>query len=80
MTVGTNLTGGLALHIRRVDGDNTMPARELGAALGRYLDDDGCKGCVDLVADFVERTNPDKELGAGALAELIAAEFNLDEE
>jgi hypothetical protein len=34
---------------------------------------------IDVIA-FVERANPDKRLGAGSLAELIVAEFDLDKE
>lgn len=74
----TNIIDQIAQHIRIVDGGNKLPARDLGEKIGNYLDDDGCKGCVDLVADFVARINPDKRMGAGALAEVIAAEFGLD--
>lgn len=76
----TTIADQIAQHIRAVDGDNTMPARDLGTALGRHVVTDDCQGRIDQFADFVARTNPDKQLDAGALAELIVAEFNLDEE
>ncbi|GAA0494182.1 hypothetical protein Ade02nite_20590 [Paractinoplanes deccanensis] len=68
----------LAIHdlvnlIRDVDGDNSLSSYELGLELYYRL---GVTGVVG----FVERTNPDKRLGAGQLAELIVAEFNLDKE
>lgn len=75
----TGIVNDIAQHIRFVDGGNRMPARDVGIEVGRFVETDGCQGCVDLVADFVARTNPDKRMGAGALAELIVAEFNLDE-
>jgi hypothetical protein len=66
--------------IREVDGSNRMSAVNLGATLASRL----CVFYDDLYAEdviaFVERTNPDKQLDAGRLAELIVAEFDLDEE
>ncbi len=80
MTV--SITDQIAQHIRIVDGGNKMPARDLGREIALYLGHkpNGVRyDSADLVG-FVERTNPDKTMGAGALAELIVAEFNLDEE
>ena len=79
------LVDDLAQFIRRVDGDNRMYPRSLGARIADFVN--GVNGLVDgpneirnRYADFVERTNPDKRMGAGALAELIMAEFGLDKE
>jgi hypothetical protein len=71
----------LAEVIREIDGANKMSPTDLGARLASrliafYGDDE--LYAHDVIA-FVERTNPDKRLGAGALAELIVAEFDLDE-
>jgi hypothetical protein len=82
----TTLTGDIAAIIREVDGDNTMPAADLGWELACRLADAMHDFYVkhDLYADvimrFVERTNPDKRMGAGRLAELIVTEFELDKE
>jgi len=70
----------IADMIREVDGDNRMSPTNLGATLASRL----CVFYSDLevtdVIEFVERTNPDKQMGAGRLAELIVAEFDLDKE
>jgi hypothetical protein len=71
----------IAEVIREIDPDNRLPLAELSATLTNrlitfYGDED--LFAADIVA-FVERTNWDKQLGAGALAELIVAEFGLDE-
>jgi hypothetical protein len=59
-------------HIRRVDGGNKLSPHELGMELYYRFGNTGVVG-------FVERVNPDKRLGAGRLAELICAEFDLRE-
>ncbi|WP_045740802.1 hypothetical protein [Actinoplanes rectilineatus] len=68
--------------IREVDGANRMTATGLGAVLAERLV--VFYGAAELnvsdVVEFVVRTNPDKQLGAGVLAELIVAEFGLDAE
>jgi hypothetical protein len=71
----------IAAHIRRVDGSNKMPARVVGTRIANFLDGvtDGSEETQIRIEDFVERTNLDKTVGAGALAELIVAEFRLDE-
>ena len=75
-----NVINDIAAMIREVDGGNKLTPHELGVALtdtlGRrpYRVDSG-----DLI-HFLKRTNPDKRMGAGRLAELIVAEFRLDEE
>lgn len=76
MTTTINALAGL---IRQVDADNTLAPTDLGEALAAKLPPFfQTRHSRDLVA-FVERTNPDKTMGAGALAELIVAEFELDE-
>jgi hypothetical protein len=70
----------IAEVIREIDPDNRLPLAELSATLTNRLIafyGDADLFAADIVA-FVERTNPDKRLGAGALAELIVAEFDLD--
>ncbi|MEU4558437.1 hypothetical protein AB0F72_08605 [Actinoplanes sp. NPDC023936] len=71
----------LAEMIREVDGDNTMPLPYFSATITNRLV--ALYGHDALfaseVVEFVERTNCDKQLGAGRLAELIVAEFELDE-
>lgn len=78
----TNIIDEIAQHIRIVDGGNKMPADALGREITMFLGHkpNGVRyDSADLVR-FVARTNPDKALGASALAELIAAEFNLNQE
>lgn len=77
----SHIVNDLAEFIRRVDGDNKLPAEELSAALANHLIDAFGHERVFAsdVVEFVERTNPDKAMGAGQLAELIVAEFQLDE-
>jgi hypothetical protein len=74
------MTDALAGIIRQIDGDNTLSPTDLGEAIAMKLPPfyQTLRG-RDLIA-FVERTNPDKRLGASRLAELIVAEFDLDEE
>lgn len=70
----------LAALIREIDGDNLMSPVDLGATLAsRLCVFHGDLYAVDVIA-FVERTNSDKRMGAGKLAELIVAEFDLDKE
>lgn len=75
----TNVIDDIAAVIREVDGDNTMPPRTLGVKIATALSLKRAD-CFDRavpIVEFVERTNPDKRMGAGHLADLIAAEFNL---
>jgi hypothetical protein len=74
--VSTPLVDEIAEHIRRVDASNQLAPTELGWEIVLWMKP---VFGADLVG-FVERTNPDKRMGAGRLAELIVAEFNLDEE
>ncbi len=76
----TKTIDAMAGIIRQVDGDNLLSPTDLGEAVAMKLPPfyTTLRG-RDLIA-FVERTNPDKRMGAGQLAELIVAEFRLDEE
>jgi hypothetical protein len=76
----TTLTNTLAGIIRNVDGDNSMRPRDLGYAIADKFPPFIINQHGNDIAAFVERTNPDKQIGASALAELIVAEFDLDEE
>ncbi|HEY6115929.1 MAG TPA: hypothetical protein VI172_08225 [Candidatus Dormibacteraeota bacterium] len=78
--MSTLLINDIAQHIRRIDGNNNMPAGELGNKVMCQFYELFPDGRRSEVAAFVERTNPDKRMGAGALAELICAEFNLPKE
>lgn len=78
--MNVRLVNDIAEMVREVDGGNRMSASDLGATLASRL----CAFYSDLeavdVVTFVERINPDKTMGAGALAEQIVAEFDLDKE
>jgi hypothetical protein len=80
--MSTRLVNDIAEVIREIDGDNKMAVQELSAALSnRFVTYYGHDVLfASDVVEFVERTNPDKRLGAGRLAELIVAEFDLDKE
>lgn len=73
----------IAQHIRFVDGGNKLDAYDLGDRIASYLYNDleliSTESQAIKIESFVARTNPDKTMGAGALAELIVAEFDLDE-
>lgn len=75
------LINDLASHIRRVDGGNRLSAYELGEEVNDFLYRRSLIDADQLspVNHFVVRTNPDKRMGAGALAEAIVAEFELGE-
>jgi hypothetical protein len=72
----------LAALIRDVDGDNTLAPRILGVKIATALSlhHAGCFDKAVTIVEFVERTNPDKRMDAGRLAELIITEFELDKE
>ncbi len=80
--MSTPLVDEIAQHIRRIDGNNKMPATILGGRIADFLEGvtDGSPELRTRFVDFVERTNADKRTGAGRLAELIAAEFDLPED
>ena len=74
------LVNDLAEVIREIDPDNQRPVQELSAQLATRLV--AFYGADELYAEdvvaFVERTDPDKQMSASHLAELIVAEFDLD--
>jgi hypothetical protein len=75
------LINDIAEVIREIDGDNKLSAHELSWGVvsdPRMAHRFAGVRLGDLTA-FVERTNPDKTMGAGALAELIVAEFDLNQ-
>jgi hypothetical protein len=78
--VSPQLVLDIAAYIRRVDGGNRLHAEVLGTRVAEYLHQNGISVSTGAVAAFVERTNADKRMGAAHLAELIVAEFRLDEE
>jgi hypothetical protein len=70
----TDIRNEIAEHIRRADGGNRLTARELGERLAMRED------LGQRVVEFVEAANPDKTMGAGALADAIVDRFGLDPE
>lgn len=81
-TVNDRTVHDLAALISGVDPDNKMDPCELGWRIQEFVDS-GRPAARQIGADlplFVERTNLDKRMGAGQLAELVVAEFGLDEE
>jgi hypothetical protein len=76
----TTAMDALAGIIRQVDGNNALSPTDLGWEIASKMPPFFLNGYGQALADFVERTNPDKRMGAGRLAELIVAEFRLDEE
>lgn len=77
----------IAAHIRRVDGSHELSPSALGHEIAVYLYRCGLVGndAYDSIEDFVYRATigsgylQPKPLGPEALAELIVAEFRLDE-
>lgn len=78
--MGALLVDRIAQLIHKVDGGNTLTAHDLGKELAVSVSLKG-NGVHPLnVVAFVEHTNPDKAMGAGQLAELIVAEFDLEDQ
>ena len=80
--MATTMTDALAQIIRKMDGNNDRSPQQVGQFAALFLarrDLIGLEQTPAVIA-FVERTNPDKRMGAGRLAELIVTEFRLDEE
>jgi hypothetical protein len=69
--MSTNPINDLAAVIRRYP--NTEGTRLLATAIAIHLTpgEPDCGGCVDAVAEIIDRVNPDRTMGAGALAEAI---------
>jgi len=74
------LVNDIAQFIRKTDGANQLTPVALGQLISNHLDQAGVEHDGATLGEFVERTNPDKRMGASHLAELICAEFNLPEE
>jgi hypothetical protein len=57
---------------------NNIDTDVLALAIAVSLDTDGasCTGCAGLVAEIIEQVNPDRQMGAGALAEVIWNELD----
>ncbi|MGK5682426.1 hypothetical protein [Actinoplanes sp. URMC 104] len=82
MTTAARILDDIAATIRELDDpEDGLSAVELGELLSHHLPAYGLeRHRKPEVAPFVARTNPDKRVGAGHLAELIVAEFDLDKE
>lgn len=61
----------LAAVIRRYP--NNEGTRILATAIAIHLTpgEPDCSGCTDAIADIIDRVNPGRTMGAGALAEAI---------
>lgn len=78
--MSARLVDRLAQHIRTVDGGNRLSPGVLGREVATYLMASSNFTGVDDLIGYVEFINPDKTMGAGALAEAIVTEFDLDKE
>jgi hypothetical protein len=69
----------IAAVIRRYP--NSTETAVLGTAIAIHLTpgEPDCGGCAEIVADIIERVDPDRLMGAGALAEAIWNDLNPDE-
>jgi hypothetical protein len=79
----TNIIDEIAQHIRIVDGNNAMDPHKLGNEIAGFLISRGLIVTEDdeiAVTNFAADYNHDKTMGAGRLAELIVAEFDLNKE
>lgn len=66
----------LANVIRRYPND--VDTRTLATAIAIHLTpgEPDCTGCRQIVADIIDRVNPDRTMGAGAMAEAIWNDLN----
>jgi hypothetical protein len=86
--VTTTLVDDIAAHIRYVDAGYELSPYQLGSAIAEFLLNRGVitPAQVQAVEDFAERPNrgagykQPKPMGAGRLAELLVAEFDLDKD
>jgi hypothetical protein len=71
---------GIAAVIRRYP--NNEGTRLLATAIAIYLTpgEPDCPGCTEIVANTIDRVNPDRTMGAGALAEAIWNDLVADDE
>jgi len=67
----------IADFIRQHDGNNRMPADQLGWDIAEQLTRLGRPINPTSVAAYVQCANPTKQLGAGRLAELIVDRFGI---
>lgn len=67
----------VAEFIRTHDGDNRMPADQLGWDIAKHLTALGRPIPPAAVAAYVQAANPTKQLGAARLAELITDRFGI---
>lgn len=58
---------------------NDVPTGPLATAIHLTPGEPDCRGCNEAVADIIERVNPDRTMGAGALAEAIWYDLNPDD-
>lgn len=74
--MSTHPIDGIAAVIRRHPND--VDTRILATAVAIHLipGEAECDGCRDVVANTIERVNPDRTMGAGALAEAILDDLN----
>jgi hypothetical protein len=79
--VTTNIRNDIAELIQRVDGRNRLKPKTLAAEIEDGLQDLGVYTVEwKPLADLIARVNPDKTMGAAAMADAIVDEFNLDQE
>lgn len=78
----TNIRNDIAQYIRTTDGGNRLDPSTLGVAIEDFLQQDHDNYTVEAraLADLIQRINPNKRMGAGALADAIVDHFKLDEE
>lgn len=70
----------IAATIRRVDGNNNADARTVAFAIADQLTGEALVEFIDEyeVIAVIEKRNPDKTMGAAALADAIVDDLNLD--
>lgn len=71
---------GIAAVIRRYN--NRVDTNTLATAIATHLTpgEPDCGGCRDVIAAVIDRVNPDRTMGAGALAEAIWNDLVADDE
>lgn len=77
----TGIVDDIAQLIRIVDGANRLKNETLAVEIEDFLHDRNIYAVERKpLANLLIRTNPDKTMDAGQMAELIVAEFGLDKE
>lgn len=70
---------GIAAVIRRYH--NRVDTNTLATAIANHMTPEPhCGGCRDVIANTIERVNPDRTMGAGRLAEAIWNDLVADDE